>query len=55
MTLIADPKYNAIVQVFVENEGLFDHVFAKAWTKIMNADRYNGPDANVCRKYYEKY
>ena len=30
-------------------------MFAKDWTKIMNADRYDGPDANVYSKYYEKY
>ena len=23
--------------------------------KIMNADRYDGPDTNVCSKYFEKY
>ena len=55
LALIADPKYNAFVQVFAENEEVFEHVFAKAWTKIMNADRYDGPDANVFSKYYEKY
>ena len=55
MALIADPEYNAIMQVFAENEEVFEHVFAKAWTKIMNADRYDGPDTNICSKYYEKY
>ena len=55
LALIADPEYNAFVQVFVENEEVFEHVFAKAWTEIMNADRYDGPDANVCSKYYAKY
>ena len=55
LALIADPEYNAIVQVFAENEEVFEHVFAKAWTKIMNADRYDGPDGNVCSRYYEKY
>ena len=48
-------EYNAFVQVFAENEEVFEHVFAKAWTKIMNADRYAGPAANICSKYYEKY
>ena len=55
LALIAEFEYNAFVQVFAENEEVFEHVFAKAWTKIMNADRYDGPDANVCSKYYEKY
>ena len=55
LALIADPKYNAFVQVFVDKEEVFEHVFAKAWTKIMNAERYDGPDANVCSKYYVKY
>ena len=55
LALIAEPKYNAFVQVFAENEEVFEHVFAKVWTKIMNANRYDVPDANVCRKYYEKY
>ena len=54
-TLIVDPEYNAFVQVFVENKEVFEHVFAKAWTEIMNADRYNGPVANICSKYYAKY
>ena len=36
--LIADPEYNAIVQVFAENKEVFEH----------------GPNANICSKYYEK-
>ena len=55
LALISDPEYNAFVQVFVENEEVFEHVFAKASTEIINADRYDGPDANVCSKYYVKY
>ena len=51
LALIADPEYNAVVQVFAKNKEVFEHVFAKAWAKIMNAYRYDGPDANVCRKY----
>ena len=42
LALIVDPKCNAFVQVFAENGEVFEHVFAKAWTKIMNADRYDG-------------
>ena len=26
----------------------FRHAFAKAWTKIMNADRFDGPLGNIC-------
>ena len=33
MALIADPEYNAIMQVFAANKEVFEHVFAKAWTK----------------------
>ena len=53
--MIAEFEYNAFVQVFVENEEVFEHVFSKAWTKIMNADRYDGPDANIYSKYYANY
>ena len=55
LALIVEFEYNAFVQVFVENKEVFEHVLAKAWTKIMNSDRYDGPDANICSKYYEKY
>ena len=34
LALIADPEYNAFMQVFVENEEVFEHVFAKDWTKL---------------------
>jgi len=33
---------------FSADNDLFLNVFSKAWTKLMNADRFDGPTGNVC-------
>lgn len=33
---------------FAGDEDYFMKVFAQAWTKLMNADRFDGPNGNVC-------
>ena len=48
LALIWDPEYKAIVQAFAADESYFQSVFAKAWTGLMNADRFDGPDGSVC-------
>lgn len=45
-------KYNttwlAVAQEFAADKvGFHDH-FASAWTKLMNADRFDGPLRNLC-------
>merc|ERR1712185_831070 len=48
MVLIWDPVYRAIVEEFASNNDAFLQEFAPAWTKMMNADRFDGPVNNVC-------
>jgi catalase (peroxidase I) len=46
--LTYDPELMHYVQVFADDEAALKATFAGAWTKLMNADRFNGPDGNVC-------
>merc|ERR1719319_500846 len=46
--LTADPEFLAAVQDFAADEQRFLSEFAGAWTKMMNADRFDGPTGNVC-------
>jgi hypothetical protein len=32
------------------NEERFQHTFAKAWTHLVTADRFDGPTGNLCRQ-----
>jgi catalase (peroxidase I) len=41
-------EFAAIVEAYIEDEKLFLSEFAKAWTYVMNADRFDGPFANAC-------
>ena len=38
----------AISQEFASDEQAFLSEFEGAWTKMMNADRFRGPDGSVC-------
>jgi len=46
--LISAPQYKAIVQEFAGDESAYLATLAAAWTKMMNADRFDGPTGNVC-------
>jgi catalase (peroxidase I) len=43
-----DPEFAQIAQRFYLDNDLFLAEFSKAWTKVMNADRFDGPLGNVC-------
>jgi len=46
-----DKEMRAIAQDFADNNQLFLDEAAKAWTKLTNADRFDGPTHNLCNKY----
>jgi len=46
--LLSEPDLKAIAEEYAENESIFYDVFAKAWTKLMIADRFDGPFDNEC-------
>merc|ERR1712224_557505 len=48
MMLRYDPKLLAIVHEYAQSAELFLSEFAAAWTKLMNADRFDGPFGSVC-------
>jgi len=48
LTLLSDPSYLSIAQTYAADNEYFLQEFSKAWTKIMNADRFDGPTSNVC-------
>ncbi len=45
-------RYNVtwrnVAQVYASDHDLFVKTFASAWTKLMNADRFDGPYKNLC-------
>ncbi|KAG2424571.1 hypothetical protein HXX76_014451 [Chlamydomonas incerta] len=43
-----DPEMLAIAQEFAADNKAFLQTFAGAWTRLMNADRFDGPDRNLC-------
>ena len=43
-----DPELLAISQEFASDNNFFVMEFSKAWTKLANADRFDGPTGNVC-------
>lgn len=43
-----DDRLAPIAQGFASDGQLFQREFAAAWTKMMNADRFDGPVGNVC-------
>jgi len=48
LLLVAAPEYLAVVQTYAGDEERFKNTLAAAWTKLMNADRFDGPTRNVC-------
>jgi len=46
--LVAAAEYLAVAQEYAGNQDLFMTTLASAWTKLMNADRFDGPTRNVC-------
>ena len=46
-----DAELGAIAQEFAADDALFRAEFAAAWTKLMNADRFDGPTGNLCAAY----
>lgn len=50
MFLKFDAPMLAIVQEFASDNSLFMNEFRDAWTKLMNADRFDGPVNNLCNK-----
>ncbi|KAG2487014.1 hypothetical protein HYH03_014384 [Edaphochlamys debaryana] len=43
-----DPEFQAIAQEFAADNTAFRNAFAAAWTRFMNADRFNGPTGSEC-------
>lgn len=48
MMFLWDAELMAIVQEYAADNELFLDHFSKAWTKVINADRFDGPVGNVC-------
>jgi catalase (peroxidase I) len=46
--LLIDFEYRSIVEQYAVNNTLFLEDFSNAWTKLMNADRFSGPNSNLC-------
>ena len=43
-----DPELFATAQAFAADASLFRSEYRAAWTKLMNADRFDGPARNLC-------
>ena len=43
-----DPELSAIAMRFAENESEFYSSLSEAWTLLMSADMFSGPDGNLC-------
>lgn len=48
MVIKQDPELAAIARQYAQDNDLFVSDFSAAWTKLMNADRFNGPVGSVC-------
>eukprot|EP00892_Ulva_mutabilis_P011433 jgi/Ulvmu1/8662/UM046_0067.1 len=46
--LLRNPEMRTAVKEFATNPDALRAVFADAWTYLMNADRFDGPDSNEC-------
>ena len=53
LALTLDPELLSIVMEYAADNELFLKEFGRAWTKLMNADRFSGPAGNVCSPYME--
>merc|ERR1711881_689502 len=52
--LTLEPTFAAAAQDFATDNDLFLDEFAHAWTKVMNADRFDGPAGNLCEPFRNK-
>merc|ERR1719411_58344 len=48
--LISSAEFRSVVNDFAGDQSKFLQTLATAWTKLMNADRFDGPLGNVCDK-----
>jgi catalase/peroxidase HPI len=48
IALLQDPSYMTIAEDFASDDSMFRREFATAWTKVVNADRFDGPVRSVC-------
>eukprot|EP00752_Nemacystus_decipiens_P003405 g3151.t1 len=48
LALVWDPVFKAQVVKYAEDNDEFLYEFGKAWTALMNADRFDGSRGNVC-------
>jgi len=48
LAILHNPMFKRIAENFAHSNELFLHSFAHAWTKVMNADRFDGPWGNLC-------
>ena len=48
MAIRWDPELRAVAQEYAADNALFLAEFARAWTKMMNADRFPGPSGSPC-------
>ena len=48
LAILHDPILRAIAMEFASDEDAFLAAFTSGWNKLMNADRFDGPDGNLC-------
>jgi len=53
VTLLYNATLLSIVQEYAQDNATFQNEFKAAWTKLMNADRFDGPVNNKCDKKSE--
>ena len=46
--LLRNPEMRHAVKAFSQDPELLRTTFSDAWTYLMNADRFDGPDSNAC-------
>eukprot|EP00951_Prasinocladus_malaysianus_P046836 scaffold647985_cov44-Prasinocladus_malaysianus.AAC.2 len=46
-----DPILRAIAMEYAADNEAFLREFGRGWTRLMNADRFDGPAANLCDEY----
>lgn len=51
LLLTLEPTYASAAMDFAADNDMFLDEFAAAWTKVMNADRFDGPTGNLCETY----
>jgi len=51
LQLTFNPELKAIAQTYAEDNEKFVREYVKAWVKLMNMDRFDGPVNNVCDRH----